>query len=565
MFRVAPFGLCAAFALFMVACGDDSSSSPANGDEEMSSEAETDVSSSSKKASSSSKKLSSSSKKVSSSSKGISSSGKATSSSSKKVSSSSKAESSNSKASSSSKGQSSSSKGKDGESSSSAKINSSSSVVSSSSQMDALELELGVCDSSIADSLAQYKQSHDFYICKNNKWEEVTEQIVYDTYKWPAGDDGDAKKGNVDTYLCYVFDKTEGNVWRLGNMEDCSLGLGGCTMLRTDTLLKGSDSDLYKCDGTNKKWKAASDTDILLGKGCSKTSEGNVVLHDTTYYACRYNGWKKATAFEVETYEQECSAKDVGKTLKGSIFGDEYYCGESGWLSVTRWSWEYPVEKRLNPNITYETMVDSRDKQSYRIVKIGDQTWMAQNLNYADSSLTPSLKGRSWCYENEPENCKVAGRYYTWAAAIDSIALASAKNSKECGYGKQCSFDFSVRGICPPGWHLPNNAEWEKLFEAVGGADKASTILKSQTGWEGHNGTDEVGFCALPTNGTNPEDGRFYIAGYRADLWSSDEYNLNEVKGTRAYIIAIHDYSSSGVPLETTEKRAGLPVRCLKD
>ena len=255
MFRVAPFGLCAAFALFMVACGDDSSSSPANGDEEMSSEAETDVSSSSKKASSSSKKLSSSSKKVSSSSKGISSSGKATSSSSKKVSSSSKAESSNSKASSSSKGQSSSSKGKDGESSSSAKINSSSSVVSSSSQMDALELELGVCDSSIADSLAQYKQSHDFYICKNNKWEEVTEQIVYDTYKWPAGDDGDAKKGNVDTYLCYVFDKTEGNVWRLGNMEDCSLGLGGCTMLRTDTLLKGSDSDFYKCDGTKKNGK----------------------------------------------------------------------------------------------------------------------------------------------------------------------------------------------------------------------------------------------------------------------------------------------------------------------
>ena len=115
------------------------------------------------------------------------------------------------------------------------------------------------------------------------------------------------------------------------------------------------------------------------------------------------------------------------------------------------WSWDVPKEARLNPNIKYDTMIDPRDKQVYKIVKISpkgsdySQVWMAENLNYADSVKTPSLKGQNWCYNNDEKNCKVSGRYYTWAAAIDSVTLANdSKNPLNCGYGKTCGINRGV-------------------------------------------------------------------------------------------------------------------------
>ena len=78
-----------------------------------------------------------------------------------------------------------------------------------------------------------------------------------------------------------------------------------------------------------------------------------------------------------------------------------------------------PKAERLNPNVAYDSIKDSRDGRVYKTVKIGVQTWMAENLNYADSAKTPSLKGNSWCVDNDTANCNVAGRLYTWAAALE--------------------------------------------------------------------------------------------------------------------------------------------------
>lgn len=66
-----------------------------------------------------------------------------------------------------------------------------------------------------------------------------------------------------------------------------------------------------------------------------------------------------------------------------------------------------------DPELAEGFLTDNRDGQTYKTVTIGTQTWMAENLNYADSVMTPSLNGRSWCYDNNADSCAKYGRLYT--------------------------------------------------------------------------------------------------------------------------------------------------------
>ena len=228
------------------------------------------------------------------------------------------------------------------------------------------------------------------------------------------------------------------------------------------------------------------------------------------------------------------------------------------------WSWDVPKENRLNPEIAYDSMTDPRDGQIYKTVKIGNQVWMAENLNYADSVATPSLMGKSCCFLNKVENCAVAGRLYTWMAAIDSVKLYKDKFVK-CGVGKTCSLPDTVYGICPPGWHLPTNKEWKTLFNEVGGILTASEVLKSKTGWlDNGNGTDDFGFSGLPV-GERSAYGHIYYDPYFsgdgdfAGFWSASEYS-----NSYAYHVFL-SYEYKEVHLIYKNKLDALSVRCLKD
>ena len=84
-----------------------------------------------------------------------------------------------------------------------------------------------------------------------------------------------------------------------------------------------------------------------------------------------------------------------------------------------------PCKTDTTDGCVYGTLVDERDGQIYKTVKIGNQIWMAENLNYAYLQPTERLDSSSWCYDNEPANCDKFGRLYLWSAAIDSAALFS--------------------------------------------------------------------------------------------------------------------------------------------
>ena len=225
--------------------------------------------------------------------------------------------------------------------------------------------------------------------------------------------------------------------------------------------------------------------------------------------------------------------------------------------SLDDFDWSLPKEAYLNPKIQYDSIVDVRDGQVYKTVKTEFQEWMAENLNYADSIKTPSLLGRSWCFNNIAANCAVTGRLYTWAAAIDSVALYDGGNGVDCGYGKVCSLPAKVQGICPEGWHLPTYDDWLILFGGKDNRRNEAIDLKSRTGWYGGcNGIDAVGFTAIPA-GLRYHTGSFDNEGYYAYFWTSEQNS--DYYAYRMFL----DLSDSH--LDFNNKHYGHSVRCIKD
>lgn len=210
-------------------------------------------------------------------------------------------------------------------------------------------------------------------------------------------------------------------------------------------------------------------------------------------------------------------------------------------------------------NCIYGTLLDERDGKSYKTVKVKNTWWMAENLNYADSLKTPSLKRKSWCYDNSPDNCEKFGRLYTWAAAIDSVKFATdSENPQECGDGRNCvqSWPDKVQGICPDGWHLPDYDQLANFIIDVGGYATAGVTLKSQSGWYNDgNGSDAIGFNVLPS-GIRFENGSFDSLG--AVFWGS-----TEVMSGAITLYFYYDYEYAG--LLDQEKSYAFSIRCVKD
>ncbi len=174
------------------------------------------------------------------------------------------------------------------------------------------------------------------------------------------------------------------------------------------------------------------------------------------------------------------------------------------------------------------TFTDSRDGQTYNTIKIGNQLWMAENLNYYTSS-------GSWCYDNNSSNCSTYGRLYDWETALT---------------------------VAPASWHLPTDAEWTTLINSLGGESVAGGKMK-ETGtshWNSPNtgATNESGFTALP-GGRRSSDGSFHYLGSNAHFWSATEHDASYAWSRYLYC------NSADVTRNYHDKSRGFCVRCVKD
>jgi len=198
-------------------------------------------------------------------------------------------------------------------------------------------------------------------------------------------------------------------------------------------------------------------------------------------------------------------------------------------------------------------LTDSRDNRTYKTVIIGEQTWMAENLNY-------DVEG-SKCYDDKPYYCDfdidigTGGRLYNWATAMS---------------------------ICPSGWHIPSYDDWDELFRWVDedngvnedydhGSYTAGKYLKASIGWSNYNGasgsgTDKYGFAALPSGYGNfitmpfgfGSSYVFHDAGESGNWWSSTSIELY------AYYMSMN-YNDELAYLTDEEKSKLFSVRCVQD
>ncbi|MDR2582193.1 MAG: hypothetical protein LBC75_01780 [Fibromonadaceae bacterium] len=196
----------------------------------------------------------------------------------------------------------------------------------------------------------------------------------------------------------------------------------------------------------------------------------------------------------------------------------------------------------------------SCDISFYRTVKIGEQTWMAENFNC-------NVRG-SKCYGSDPDNCDKYGRLYNW---ITAMALPYNCNSSFCS----SQIGPKHRGICPSGWHIPSDADWNILMKFVNPSCSdnkncagAGTKLKATIDWDDNdngngNGQDTYGFSALPGG----DDGYLQNLGIKGYWWSAsedDEYN------NIAYIRVMSN-DDEDVRYEYTGKTFSYSVRCVQD
>ena len=254
---------------------------------------------------------------------------------------------------------------------------------------------------------------------------------------------------------------------------------------------------------------------------------------------------------------------EVGKKAKGVIDSSRtYYCGERFsemmWFNMDDYFGTLPMEEYINKDFKYGTLTDSRDGRTYRTTQIGNQIWMAENLKFskftngdADEVLESNLRNWTSCKLNDdqPEaesDCEKYGRRYSWTAAMN------VDDDFRNGRVPEGEIWLEHQGVCPDGWHIPDNADWRELTYFIStreGEDNVAKSLQSMYGW-GPGRLDKYGFTAFRIKGTL--------------FWNVDEYSTvtYEDRAKHAYAFKLEDSSSASTTLSKEKK---LYVRCIKN
>jgi uncharacterized protein (TIGR02145 family) len=330
----------------------------------------------------------------------------------------------------------------------------------------------------------------------------------------------------------------------------------------------GDDDDFAPVSRNRGYPYAFTSTKEFAEYPCNDVREGReaIVGRDKDSYYCEFDSrdsvylWigdeDTLTAEGREFHRAESSSSSYRSSSSYSSSSarsssSSYRSSSSYYTSV--WSSENPSssfsisskEDLFNPSLTYGTMTDPRDGKTYKTIEFNGQTWMAENLNFSDSSIVPLLEGHNTCYHEKESECELMGRLYSRDAAM---------NSSSCAFGRSCSLgDGPIQGICPDGWHVLTYSEAKNLVNYV---ESDEDKIRSHYGWGASAvGTNDYGLSFVATGSW--EAGNYDSRGGFSYTWTyyngySNQYYL---------LVKYNDVSISSY----SSKEVYFPVRCIKD
>lgn len=423
--------------------------------------------------------------------------------------------------------------------------------------------DLPVCSSKREGSIAYVKDEKIAYICEDDSWKEDRE-----------GDSSSCRceeisEGCDEAVSDSSKTKSSSSKKMTSSSSNTSEDSFSSSIAANATLSSSSGTDFNSSDS-----HVFSEMEIAIGL-CTSSKEAVVEMYEDVYYICRDNAWTEASVLEYETYGLKCTMN--GAVVRGAVETANKYvcdadsfrkatdnevnlglgctCYNDGWMlpysrSGTDTIWVCASSKWIIDVAYNSTMTDLRDNQIYKTLNVGKQIWMAENLNF-----DYKVNGTTYGTYTNPDKEYAYGRYYTWAAAMDSAGIYS-QNSKGCGNGKSCSIETPSRGICPEGWHIPTLDEWRRLFSL-----RIGDLLVEYYLWP--NATDAYGFSVIPAGYYNKGD---FTHGGRAYFWIADEYIWRD--SYNGFMDFAYSWDVDGIKGDldyTTAKYLGYSVRCVKD
>ncbi len=301
--------------------------------------------------------------------------------------------------------------------------------------------------------------------------------------------------------------------------------------------------DTYEYDFTDALSKAYLDGQKSLSGGMFGLIGGNS------------DGNRAINSNDIDIYW----SNDAGKT--------GYYGGDSNMdTEVNNMDkndiWE--TNKDFNTPVTMSCGVisDYRDGKIYHSVLLGDQCWMVTNLNIGTmiNGINDQIDNdtiEKYCYNDDTIYCNTYGGLYQWNEVMEYVTTQG------------------VKGICPIGWHIPTEVEWNILVDCVaggipfgwqiaGGKMKSTGTTAVGTGyWSAPNegATNESGFAAHPAGFRSMWGNTFQALHTNSNIWSSTEF----ASGTNAKYSTMNSVSNSIHTNNGYLKEFGFSVRCLKD
>ncbi len=355
-----------------------------------------------------------------------------------------------------------------------------------------------------------------------------------------AGTDGKNGENGVDGKGCSFVDDGEGSI-----TITCGEGDSAKTTKTYKALCGNTPYDPAE--------KSCLDSRIL----CDTSSEGVVAAAaNGGKFTCRSSKWDVATELE-GMFNKGCVEDSQGASVT---------FGYSNWVCrADSIGWVYDFENINYGSVTYAG-------RTYKTVGIGEQMWMAENLNYADSVTSPNLKGNSWCLKNDKRKCEELGRLYSWTAAVDMSSAYLKKSALADGVSPA-----RRRGVCPEGWHIPDTTEFRQLLNFANKYKGEETLAASLKSVDWPDSSKNGVSLGVNRFGFNWRLSGFYTNTV-SNKWSEvhayfqlrTESSENENFAYHAGVASIWDDARIGAIYPgaaslTDAKLYGYSVRCLKD